>query len=221
MLSEQISYKKFGLNQSLNPKRFAIVIGERNFRGVIVMDVKKRNSGFSNIVSSSRNPSFIRRARGATLIEVLVSIAVTSIGLLGMAGLLAISSRVNQLAYQRTQAGFAAQALIESMHVNPAGVMQNRYDETSSFGGKSLLDCHKNGCSASERADYDRLRFHNALVDALPNATSSLKCNRATSSTTFSDGYDGLCRLQIDWSDRPLSEKSEVQPQSLVWVFQP
>jgi type IV pilus assembly protein PilV len=161
-----------------------------------------------------------RAERGVTLIEVLVTVAVTSVGLLGMAGMMAMSAKVNYAAYQRTQAGLIAQALIESMHINASAVAQGRYDGT--YTGNSMLshDCRQHGCSALERADYDRANFDRSLAATLPNLNATMKCNAGAGSTVASI-YDGVCRLQVDWSERPFAKNTDTTPQTLVWVFQP
>ena len=165
--------------------------------------------------------STIKNQRGATLIEVLVSVVVTSVGLLGLAGLMATTARVNQSAYQRTQVGYAAQALIESMHVNPTGVARGRYDGTGGSGKTAGADCRKRGCSPELRAEHDLAQFHRALEDALPSAQTSLKCHRNENGAVVADVYDGLCRIEVNWSERTLARGGAPEPQSLVWMFQP
>lgn len=165
--------------------------------------------------------SISHRQRGATLIEVLVSVVVTSVGLLGLAGLMATTTRVNQAAYQRTQVGFAVQALIESMHVNPAAVAQGRYAGGGKSGKVAEVDCRKRGCSPELRADYDLAQLHHALENILPGAQASLKCDPAAEAVVATGVYDGLCRIEVNWSERALARGGAPEPQSLVWVFQP
>lgn len=157
---------------------------------------------------------------GATLVEVLVSVVVTSVGLLGLAGLMATTAKVNQAAYQRTQVGLAVQALVESMHVNPAAIALGRYDGVRKKNPPVSVDCRRHACSAASRADYDLAQFDRALENALPDAQSTLKCDSAGAAAT-ADVYDGVCRIEVAWSERTLAKGGEPSPQSLVWVFQP
>jgi len=167
----------------------------------------------------SRN-SIDKFQHGATLVEVLVSVVVTSVGLLGLAGLMATTAKVNQGAYQRTQVGLAVQALVESMHVNPAAVTLGRYDGVRKKNAPVNVDCRRHACNAASRADYDLAQFDRALGNALPDAQTSLKCD-PTGAVTTADVYDGVCRIEIAWSERTLAKGGEPSPQSLVWVFQP
>lgn len=160
-----------------------------------------------------------RRQRGATLIEVLVSVVVSSVGLLGLAGLMATTAKINQGAYQRTQVGLAVQALVESMHVNPAAVAQGSYDGARGNAAAGV-DCRMHACNAAARAGDDLARFDRALAVALPDAKARLKCDPSAGAVVV-DVYDGVCRIEIDWSERALAKGGEPSPQSLVWVFQP
>ena len=61
--------------------------------------------------------------KGFTLLEVLVAIVVLSIGLLGLAGLMASSVRNNHSAYQRTQAAWLAYDMVDRMRANRANAV--------------------------------------------------------------------------------------------------
>ncbi|MCP5158556.1 MAG: type IV pilus modification protein PilV [Gammaproteobacteria bacterium] len=64
----------------------------------------------------------MRKQNGFTLIEILVTVVVLAIGLLGLAGLQAISLRYNSTAYQRSQATILAYDIVERMRASkPAG----------------------------------------------------------------------------------------------------
>lgn len=172
------------------------------------------------MLRKAENSLCFGRQRGATLIEVLVSVVVSSVGLLGLAGLMATTAKVNQGAYQRTQVGLAVQALVEAMHVNPAAVAQGRYDSTPGNNAAAAVDCRQHACSAAARADDDLARFYRALAAALPDAQARLKCD-PSAGAVVTDVYDGICRIEIDWSERTLARGGEPSPQSLVWIFQP
>ncbi len=155
--------------------------------------------------------------RGATLIEVLVAVVVSSFGLLGMAGLLSVSAKVNNSAYLRTQANFVAQSFIESMKINPPGVAAGSYNGTYSGQTALNMDCVRRGCSAAARAGYDRSRFDTALRETLPNAHALVACTPSDSTS----GYDGTCKLQITWSERALAASGSASEETSSWVFQP
>ncbi len=59
-----------------------------------------------------------RAQRGVTLLEVLISIVVLSVGLLGYAGLQTLSMKNNTSAFQRSQATMLAYDIIDRMRAN-------------------------------------------------------------------------------------------------------
>jgi len=67
------------------------------------------------------------RQQGFTLVEVLVTVIIMAIGLLGVAGLQLAAMRSNHSAFLRTQATIAAYDLIDRMRADP-----------SAFNGKSF-----------------------------------------------------------------------------------
>ena len=87
------------------------------------------------------------RQSGFTLLEVLIAIIVISIGLLGLAGVMASSMRNSHSAYQRTQATWLAYDIVDRMRVNrPAAIAStNNYNiaigtATSSSTGMAGTD---------------------------------------------------------------------------------
>jgi type IV pilus assembly protein PilV len=65
------------------------------------------------------------RQYGFTLLEVLVTVIIMTIGMLGVAGLQLASMRSNHSAYLRTQATIAAYSLIDRMRADPAEFNKN------------------------------------------------------------------------------------------------
>ncbi len=60
----------------------------------------------------------MKRQRGFSLIEILVTMVLTSIGLLGIAGLIVTSLKNNKSSYSRTQATFLATDIVDRMRAN-------------------------------------------------------------------------------------------------------
>lgn len=91
----------------------------------------------TNGVARMHSPSLSskRRTKGSTLLEVLVSIVVLSIGLLGLAGLQATSIKSNHSAYSRSQATLLAYDLADRMrsarNASTPQVGTGRFDDAS------------------------------------------------------------------------------------------
>jgi len=102
---------------------------------------------------------------GFTLIEVLVTVVVVSIGLLGLAGLQINGLRANVSSEARSKATLLASDIIERMRANPLGVANNSYANinTAAIGCAVQPDpfcSNTNGataasCDATEMASFD------------------------------------------------------------------
>ena len=86
-----------------------------------------------------------RRQTGATLIEVLVAVLVTVIGVLGAASLQMNSVKFNHIANTRSHATMLAYDVIDRMRANRAAALNGSYDIP-------LADSAPNGNSIPETA---------------------------------------------------------------------
>jgi type IV pilus assembly protein PilV len=146
---------------------------------------------------------------------VLVAALVGTVGLLGIAALMTKTAKANHAAFEDAQAAFAAQSLIDAMHVNPAAIAANAYAGSFDAARNATADCAAQACDPTQRAGYDRARFGRAIAAALPNAAANLKCDIDASSGTTT------CRLEVDWSAQALATNDASTAQSRVWIFTP
>lgn len=116
------------------------------------------------------------KAQGFTLIEVLVSLFVLSVGLLGLAALQATSLQYNTGSYFRTQATFLAYEIIDRMRANSAAVANadgNAYDQPTTSNVSIPVDCDTSNCSSANLALYDMGKWYQRTVATLPGADAS------------------------------------------------
>jgi type IV pilus assembly protein PilV len=108
--------------------------------------------------------------RGFTLIEVLVSLLVISVGLLAIASLQLLSKRSNYDAAQRTTAAHLAEDLLARMRSNPVALIT--YMPGALLGGGTLgepgTDCTGAlaNCSPDELANFDLWQWEQGLDGA-------------------------------------------------------
>lgn len=98
-----------------------------------------------------------RHQCGFTLIEILVSLVVLAIGLLGLAGLQAAGMRNNNSAYHRSQATILAYEIIDRMRVNRTEALTGSYDVALATGPAANQPCEgtSNTCNNAQLATYD------------------------------------------------------------------
>jgi len=99
---------------------------------------------------------YIKRQFGFTLIEVLVTMVILAIGLLGLAGLQLSALKNNTTAYERSQATILAYEIIDRMRAN--GTTVAGYATALGTAPQSLVvNCQKNtaNCTPAQLAQFD------------------------------------------------------------------
>jgi type IV pilus assembly protein PilV len=127
---------------------------------------------------------FIRqqdRCRGFSLLEVLITFIVLSVGLLGLAVLQANGLKNNQSAYWRSQATILGYSIIDSMRANRTAALAGDYD----------LALHETPASGTTIAAEDLIDWIQALSATLPESDGAIDC----------DGVTGVCQVDVLWDD--------------------
>lgn len=104
------------------------------------------------------------RSHGFSLIEVLVSILVLAIGLLGLAALQGLSVQGNHSAYMRTQASYLAYEIVDAMRANRTVANTGNYNI-------ALADADPSGTSI---ADIDLGAWRGRVRNLLPTGNSAV-----------------------------------------------
>ncbi len=124
-----------------------------------------------------------RRQKGFSLIEVMVALIITSVGLLGLAMLQVQGMKFNTNAYLRTQATLLANDIIDRIRTNPGG------DYTVDVSSATAPDCSA-GCSVNNVAILDLITWSASLSNTL----SSPEYTITQSGTEYV--------IDIKWKDR-------------------
>ncbi len=115
-----------------------------------------------------------RRARGVTLIEVLVALVIVAVGLLGLAGLQVRGLSIQKDAHGRALATQLALDLADRMRANrvPATLTPPAdYEFTAAYGGTlptAGTDCAAGVCNEAQQAQFDRALWVARVNQALP-----------------------------------------------------
>lgn len=165
----------------------------------------------------------LRRSRqqgGFTLIEVMISVLVLLVGLLGVAGMQMLSLQANQGAYFRSQAVYIASEILDAMRANPTAVDQyvGVYPQD---GGANTIPadpgCAGNaGCTPAEAAQRDLhfwarhfADFNNAIGatyrPSIPNGLAQITANGTEFIVEVSwdeNGFDNVSPVADGSADR-------------------
>jgi type IV pilus assembly protein PilV len=174
-----------------------------------------------------------RAAAGVSLIEVLVAVLIFSVGLIGLAGLLIVSTRSNQEAFVRTQVTFLAGSMADRMRANPVGLWSKAYDASYPTTMTKIPACDSsNACGPADLASRDQAIWSSQLKTFLPGlGPTSIACDTsgagydATTVVNMRPPYGGRCTMTITWAERGYGTTDDKVDsgslQSFTWVFEP
>lgn len=147
-----------------------------------------------------------KSALGFSLIEVLVSLIVISLGILGASGLLLKAMSNSKTSESRTVAAMQASSLANSMYANrlfwadtSKSISFQTDGETivsqTNITADSTTNCNTSSavCNAKQMAEYDVGQWKLSLNRALPGATSKVACQPSASNLPQN------CLIDISW----------------------
>lgn len=174
-----------------------------------------------------RNPSTARsgvgrRQRGPhgfLLIEVLVSIVIISIGLLGMAGLHAVAMAKGNSSLIRSKATELGTAMADRIRVNLIASTAGAYNSLTPGSGLTDPGCISVNCTPAQLAVSDYLEWNTEVASSLPQG-AGVVCVTSTpdSGTPAAPGCDGVGNVvvvKVFWSEKPA--QGQTVPQ--IFVF--
>ena len=152
--------------------------------------------------TSDRCPAS-NRCRGSTMMEVLVSVFVLSVGVLGVGGLQVTAKRSNFEATQRATAAALAQDIVERMRSNAGELaIYTNFGAGRTIDGSSMsvVDCSAD-CVPATLAQYDLYELEQAANGVAEQAGGN-NVGGLTLPTTCIDGPDGgpgIYTVAIAW----------------------
>lgn len=132
--------------------------------------------------------------QGFSLLEVLISMLLISISMLGIASLITQSMQMGQDGLLRTQAIILTGNMIESMEANNAAAFNQRYVISAETAIVSLPDCLQIYCTPEQLATFDLGLWKQTITEQLPNGTGAI--------TATVNGNIVNYTLIISWHER-------------------
>ena len=159
----------------------------------------------------------MKRQSGITLVEILVTVLVLAIGLLGIAALQTTAMTGNYTSYQYTQAAFIAESMFERMRANRNAYASGNsyYNLSAGIAPAVTSTCYNQTCTPQQQALWDMGNFYaqvtgsSALtgvktltaqdsggknIGALPGGQVSIVCDNP-----FPIATPGTCVISIYW----------------------
>ncbi len=139
---------------------------------------------------------------GFTLIEVLVTVIILAVGLLGLAGLQTTGLRSNLSAYHRSQATQLAYDIADRMRANKTAANNYLTSFMTPANASIQNDCSttSNTCTAADMAENDLFQWNQFLTSAstLPGGTATITV------------AGRIYTIQITWTDRDPNKANPV-----------
>lgn len=166
------------------------------------------------------------QAAGFSLIEVLISLVIIAVGMLGVAGIMALSmnndtsSRLQSLAALEATSMATAIQTNQAYWVNGAGATYSGTAPTAS----SQACNGTTACTASDIASEDLSNWGYTIAQSLPNGTGTVDCS--TQPQTGTSPAATTCSIGIQWqANQMANDHQSTTPtsatQSYVLVVQP
>ena len=139
--------------------------------------------------------------QGASLVEVLVSMLLMSIGLMGIAMLFVRDLTHSRAALLRTQAIALLSDMADRIRANAGG--RDAYDTATYGGAPSGQNCAPSGsavgtnCSTAQQAQDDLASWTAAVKRALPANPTGLP----SAIVEYSSGEPSMYRLELRWQE--------------------
>lgn len=171
--------------------------------------------------------SAYRRARGFSLMEVMVALVVSTVGLLGLAKMEALGLSSTSVAGSRSLAAMEASSLAAAMHANPgfwaAGVALPSYVITAGTPYAQVTSCLNvagpGSCTPANMMAYDLNQWSTQLQQVLPGSLATINCTQPVANTPVT------CTIQLEWTENGVAVSAQqslmgnlATPKYVLWV---
>jgi type IV pilus assembly protein PilV len=168
----------------------------------------------------------LARQKGAGMIEVLVTLVILSVGLLGVASLQFVGSFASKEALARTQAIMVSAQITERLRASAVAsrvtdgfVIHNNYVDKNFYNFKNLScegsatpyechclsipagipNCQTGECVAADLALFDAYQMSCSVVRENPNATLEVSCNDSDTADIDACTAGSIHTIMVKW----------------------
>lgn len=176
-------------------------------------------------IRHKQHTSSLPRQKGVGMIEVLITLVILAIGLLGVASLQFVGSFANKEALARTQAVLVSEQMTERLRASTVAsrvtdgfVIHNNYVDEDFYNFKNLScsgpspyechciqipddipNCQTLNCEADELAIFDAYQMSCSVVRENPNATIEVSCADTDTSDIDACTAGSIHKIMVKW----------------------
>ena len=143
---------------------------------------------------------------GMTLIEILVSLVILAIGMLGIASMLMVSNKTNSSSYTKQQAVQIVYDMFDRIRANSQVALTGSYNVSDiiASGAPTLpaapsVLCTTSVCTPTQLAAYDTWYWLAVDVPRLPSGSGSV-------TTVLSATGNTVVTITVQWDDTPAQQ---------------
>ncbi|NOX27833.1 MAG: type IV pilus modification protein PilV [Gammaproteobacteria bacterium] len=138
-------------------------------------------------MKNNRYQNYAKKSvQGFTLLEVLITVVILAIGLLGLAGLQAASLQNNNDAATRSQAAVLAYDIADRVRANPLGATAGNYNLPNATPVTACTVAP--GCTPAQLAQNDAFEWNTSIAQALPAGQGVICIDSSTTGNSINDG---------------------------------
>lgn len=141
---------------------------------------------------------------GFSMVEVLITLVLIAVALLGTAGLQAYAMRMSKSGEFRTLAVFLAADIAERMEGNKIGAVAGSYQLAASSVAPALSTaCETGVCDPAALAAYDLSQWQNAVSGLLPQSSWRIQISQDNCNSFVVTAADPITYcIVVSWVDR-------------------
>jgi len=134
---------------------------------------------------------------GFSLLEILISLVVLSIGVMGLGGLQIAALKGSNESHFRNEASLLMMDLADRMRANLDAVGAGQYESANAAicGTPPAKLCHQTACSSAEMATYDLYSMACRARNSLPQGTVTISCTNNDCATANEIKKDHTIRI--------------------------
>lgn len=135
------------------------------------------------------------RQRGFSMLEILITLVIIAVAMLGTAGMQLNAMRLNKGSQFRTQAIFLASDMAERLEANKSEAILGTYAvATTNVVSTPATNCAAAACNAASLAAWDIGQWEQSVSNLLPQASWSIIQDTSGDPSTY--------RIIVNWIDR-------------------